>query len=106
MSKKNKPQKRAASNRLAIFEDAEIRRILVGDDWFYSVVDVIKALTGSSNPKRYWSDIKSKENGNQSYDFIVQLKLKSSDGKRYSTDCADNEGLLRIIQYITIYKCY
>lgn len=100
MSKKDKPQKRTPSNRLAIFEDSEIRRILVGDEWYYSVVDVIKALTDSSNPKRYWSDLKIKENGIQSYDFIVQLKLKSSDGKKYSTDCADNEGLLRIVQSV------
>jgi len=100
MKKDNKSKETSPSNRLALFEDSELRRILVGDDWYYSVVDVIKALTGSSNPKRYWSDIKNKENGTQSYDFIVQLKLESSDGKKYSTDCADNEGLLRIIQSI------
>lgn len=88
------------SNRLVIFEDAEIRRILVGEDWYYSVVDVIRALTDSNNPRRYWSDLKKKEMEVQSYDFIVQLKLLSSDGKKYKTDCADNEGLLRIIQSV------
>ncbi len=88
------------STRLAIFEDTEIRRILVGDEWYYSVVDVISALTDSNNPRRYWSDLKSSELQFQTYDFIVQLKLLSKDGKKRLTDCADNEGILRIIQSV------
>lgn len=71
--------------------------------WYYSVVDIIGALTDSTNARRYWTDLKAKmqtDENNQLYDFIVQLKLKSSDGKKYSTDCADAEGVLRIIQSV------
>ncbi len=73
------------------------------EKWYFSVIDIIETLTGSNNPRRYWSDLKrklSKEGFSQLYEIIVQLKLESSDGKMYATDCADTEGLLRIIQSI------
>jgi len=71
--------------------------------WYFSIIDVIQILTGSNNPRRYWSDLKRKleqEGFSQLYDIIVQLKLESSDGKKYLTDCTDTQGLLRIIQSI------
>ncbi len=71
--------------------------------WYFSITDVIQILTGSNNPRRYWSDLKRKleaEGFGQLYDIIVQLKLQSSDGKKYLTDCTDTQGLLRIIQSI------
>lgn len=94
------PEKRNSS--LAIFEDKEIRRILVDDEWYYSVIDVVGALTESSNPRNYWSMLKSREleNGIELYTNCVQLKMKAEDGKKRLTDCADNEGILRIIQSI------
>ncbi|PKQ60243.1 hypothetical protein BZG02_20065 [Labilibaculum filiforme] len=73
------------------------------DKWFFSIIDIIESLTGSSNPRRYWSDLKRKlikEGFSQLYEIIVQLKLESADGKKYETDCSDTEGLLRIIQSI------
>jgi len=87
---------------IAIFKGKAIRRKLVGNEWFFSIVDIIGALTDSSIPKRYWSDlkIKLKDEGFESYDKIVQLKLKSGDGKEYETDCSDTEGIFRIIQSI------
>ena len=95
-------EKVSGSNKLAIFEGAEIRRISVDGEWYYSVVDVIKALTDSDNPRNYWSMLKSREsqNGIELSTICVQLKLQSSDGKKYVTDCADNEGVLRIIQSV------
>ena len=64
-----------------LFEGSEIRSIWDSEkeDYYFSVVDVIKALTDSNIPKRYWTDLKRKliEEGNQLYDNIVQLKLKS-----------------------------
>lgn len=96
-------------NQIEVFEDKNIRRMWHQEDWWYSVVDVVRALTESSEPKRYWSDlkIKLKEEGsevvttnNQLYGKIVQLKLQSSDGKFYETDCANLEGIFRIIQSI------
>ena len=71
--------------------------------WYFSIIDVIEILTGTNNPRRYWSDLKRKleqEGFSQLYEIIVQLKLESSDGKKYLTDCTDTQGLLRIIQSI------
>jgi DNA-damage-inducible protein D len=93
-------------NDLTIFEDHKIRRIYdkKSDTWFFSVVDVIGALTDSNNPRRYWSDLKKQimqqEGFSELYEKIVQLKLKTSDGKRYLTDCANTKSLFRIIQSI------
>jgi len=71
--------------------------------WYFAIIDVIEILTESNNPRRYWSDLKRKLNAegfSQLYEIIVQLKMISSDGKRYITDCANAKGLLRIIQSI------
>ena len=93
-------------NNLTIFEDHKIRRTYdkKSDTWFFSVVDVVGALTDSANPRRYWSDLKKQlteqEGFSELYGKIVQLKLKASDGKRYMTDCASTESLFRIIQSI------
>ena len=74
------------------------------EKWYFSVIDIISILTESKNPRRYWSDLKIKlsdeEGFSQLYEKIVQLKLTSSDGKKYNTDCADVETLLRIIQSV------
>ncbi|MDA3904938.1 MAG: Bro-N domain-containing protein [Bacteroidales bacterium] len=90
---------------IKLFESKKIRVHWDTDSekWYFSVIDIIETLTDSSNPRRYWSDLKrklSKEGFSQLYEIIVQLKLESSDGKKYITDCADTEGLLRIIQSI------
>lgn len=57
----------------------------------------------SKNPRRYWSDLKKKlkREGFQLYDNIVQLKLEASDGKKYNTDVANRETILRILQSIS-----
>ena len=90
---------------IKLFESKRIRVHWNNDSekWFFSVIDIIETPTGSQNPRRYWSDLKrklTKEGFSQLYEIIVQLKLESSDGKKYKTDCADTEGLLRIIQSI------
>jgi len=67
------------------------------------VIDVISILTGSSIPRRYWTDLKrnlKKEGFGELYEKIVQLKLTASDGKQYLTDCANTETMFRIIQSI------
>ena len=91
-------------NAIKLFEDKKIRAEWDADKekWFFSIVDVIEVLTESSNPRRYWSDlkIKLKDEGFEMYEKIVQLKLISSDGKKYDTDCADTELLLRLIKSI------
>lgn len=88
----------------ALFEPTPIRRIWdeKEEKWWFSVVDVVKALTGSTIPKRYWSDLKNKlkTEGSQVYDKIVHLKMIAPDGKLYLADAADTETLFRIIQTI------
>jgi hypothetical protein len=89
---------------IKLFEEKTIRTQwdeAVGE-WYFSVVDTIAVLTDSDNPRRYWSDLKRKlkVEGSQLYGDIVQLKMKSSDGKFYNTDAADTEQLLRLIQSI------
>ena len=88
-----------------LFEDNEIRSIWnkEKEDYYFSVVDVIKALTDSNIPRNYWSDLKRKlkQEGSELHEKIVQLKLKSSkDGKNYLTDILDTEGILRLIESI------
>ncbi len=70
--------------------------------WFFSVIDVIEILTGSSIPKRYWSDLKKKlkSEGSEVYEKIVRLKMVAEDGKLRETDIADTQALLRLIQSI------
>src|SRR3989339_1005906 len=99
---KEKRDNKESETHIAIFNGKAIRRKLVKDKWFFSIIDIIGVLTDSTIPKRYWSDlkIKLKEEGFESYDKIVQLKLKSGDGKEYETDVADTEGIFRIIQSI------
>jgi len=71
-------------------------------DWYLSIVDVVEVLTGTDNPRRYWSDLKRKlkAEGSQLYENIVQLKMQSADGKFYKTDVANTKGILRLIQSI------
>ncbi len=87
---------------LIVFQGKSIRRLWHNEEWFFSIIDIVTVLTGSSIPRRYWSDlkIKLKDEGFELYEKIVQLKLPSSDGKFYETDCASTETMLRIVQSI------
>ena len=89
-------------NKIVIFDDKKIRRIWYNEDWYISIIDVVEVLTESNNPRRYWSDLKSKlvSEGSEVYEKIVQLKLESQDGKLRETDCSNKEGVFRIIQSI------
>lgn len=87
-----------------LFEDKEIRSIWDSEkeEYFFSVVDVISALTNSERPRKYWSDLKVKLNkeGSQLSEKIGQLKMKSTDGKSYNTDVLDTKGILRLIESV------
>ena len=91
-----------ASQKLSVFDGNRIRKTWNKEEWWFSIIDIVGALTGSTTPKRYWSDLKIKleQEGNQPYDFIVQLKLIAEDGKLRETDCTNTEGAFRIIQSI------
>lgn len=91
-------------DKLVIFEDKKIRRSFHKGEWYFSIIDIVEVLTGSPNPRRYWSNLKiqlsEKEGFVQLYSKTVQLKLESSDGKKYETDTANTETVFRIIQSI------
>lgn len=91
-------------NKLAIFEEKEIRREWYKDDWYFSVIDVIEVLVENNNrPRKYWSDLKQKlisEGFVEVSEKIGQLKMLAKDGKMRLTDVADTKTLLRIIQTI------
>ena len=89
---------------LKLFEERNVRTIWddTQEKWYFSVVDVIAILTDSATPRNYWKVLKNrlKKEGNESVTNCNQLKLLSSDGKRYLTDVADQEQLFRIIQSV------
>ena len=90
-----------SKNALAAFQGKDIRRVWHDNEWYFSVVDVVGALSESPTPRQYWGKIKDREFvGLELSPIWVQLKLPSADGKEYSTDCANAEGLFRIIQSI------
>jgi DNA-damage-inducible protein D len=90
---------------IIIFEDVPVRRVWDDKDekWYFSVVDVVKILTDSVNPRDYWFKMKIRvksEDGIELSTICRQLKLMANDGKKYLTDTADVESILRIIQSI------
>ncbi len=89
---------------IKLFESKKIRSAwdALEEKWYFSIVDVVGALTDSPDPKDYWYRIKKREkvSGFELSTICRQLKLESADGKKYLTDCASTEGLLRIIQSI------
>lgn len=89
---------------IKLFDEKKVRTLWDDEteDWYFSVIDVVEILTESPNPRRYWSDLKSKlqKEGSQLYANIVQLKMQSSDGKFYKTDVATTAQVFRLIQSI------
>ena len=80
------------------FESKEIRKIWYNEEWHFSVVDVIEILTDSRDPKNYWS--KLKERDPQTLTVCQSLKMLALDGKMRKTDCANTEGVFRIIMSV------
>jgi cell filamentation protein len=85
---------------LRFFDNVPVRAVWneTTNQWLYSCVDICNAITNTSNPRRYWSTIKTRKP--QLYSSCVQLKLPSSDGKTYLTDVVDEKGLANIIANI------
>ncbi len=93
------------NSNVQLFEDQRIRTAWheETEEWYFSIVDVCEVLSGTDNPRRYWSDLKRKlkdEGAVELYEKIVQFKMRASDGKMRLTDVANTEQLLRIIQAI------
>jgi DNA-damage-inducible protein D len=89
------------SNNLTPFEGEKIRKLWHDEQWYFSVVDIIHVLTDSPIPKTYWSKLKTKIKGeSETYPNTVQLKMKADDGKQRFTDCANTEGVFRILMSV------
>jgi hypothetical protein len=91
------------STQIALFKGKEIRRAIQGNEWYFSVVDIIAALTDSNKPRDYWYRMKKREKESSGTDLSTicrQLKIPSSDGKMYVTEVVNTENAFRIIQSI------
>lgn len=92
-------------NEIKLFEGNQIRSLWDSEkeEWYFSVVDVVGVLTDSKNSRDYWYRVKKRmteEEKSELSTFCRQLKMESSDGKKYNTDAADIQGIFRIIQSI------
>ena len=85
-------------NQLVPFEGKEIRKIEHNGEWYFSVIDIIGILTDSPNPKNYWSVLKNREP--QTLTVCKSFKMLSADGAMRKTDCANTEGVFRIIMSV------
>lgn len=92
----------SVTTKVAIFKGKEIRKTIHNNEWWFSIVDVCGALTDSPNPGAYWRKLKQRliKEGSEVVTFCHGLKLLAPDGKMRETDCADTEGMFRIIQSI------
>lgn len=89
---------------IRFFDDREVRAIWdeQNSKWWYSIIDIISILTDSKSPRKYWSVMKTrlKKEWNQLTTKCSQLKLESSDGKKYATDCFSQDDILEVIKLI------
>ena len=100
MSKKKKSD---PEGKIIVFGARQIRRLWVDEQWFFSVVDIVGALTDSENPRDYWYRMKRREEESSGFQLSTicrQLKMESSDGKFYETEAVNTEAAFRIIQSI------
>ena len=90
------------TTKISLFRGKKIRKTIFKDEWWFSVIDVCGALSESVDPGAYWRKLKQrlKEERSQVVTFCHELKLEAADGKKYDTDCANTEGIFRIIQSI------
>lgn len=82
-------------NKIVLFEEKTIRKAWHNEEWFFSVIDVIEAITDSATPRKYWNTLKTREP--QLSSVCGQLKMVAADGRERLTDVANTEGVLRII---------
>ena len=92
-----------SNTQIALFKGQKIRKVIHNNEWWFSVVDVIGILSESENPRDYWYKMKIREKDEAGVELSTncrQLKLAAPDGKERETDCANTEGMFRIIQSI------
>lgn len=101
MTKRSVPAQ--VETNIAVFRGKEIRKIIYNNEWWFSVIDVVAVLTESANPRDYWFKMKIRvksDDGVELSTICRQLKMPAPDGKMRETDCANTEGIFRIIQSI------
>ncbi|MBP3302193.1 MAG: phage antirepressor protein [Opitutales bacterium] len=89
--------------KIVFFREKSIRRTFYEGEWYFSVIDVVGALTDSVNPRDYWFKMKKRVHAEDGFELSTicrQFKLPASDGKMRSSDCASVKGIFRIIQAI------
>jgi prophage antirepressor-like protein len=89
---------------IKLFESKQVRSVWDSEEekWYFSIIDVIEALTGTDRPRKYWSDLKAKlkKEGSELSEKIGQLKMAADNGKMRMTDVADTQQLFRLIQSV------
>ena len=91
------------TTKIEVFKGKQVRKTIHNNEWYFSIVDIIEALTDSDNPRNYWNMMKAREKQDsevQLSTFCVQLKMPSADGKSYKTDAVNTQSAFRIIQSI------
>ena len=89
------------NSQIILFQEKQIRRVWHEEAWWFAVADVVEMLTDSPQPRQYWTKVKKKiAEESQLYPIWIQLKVEAADGKLYTTDCANTQGLFRIIMSI------
>jgi prophage antirepressor-like protein len=92
-----------SQDKLIVFGAKQIRRLWVDDQWYFSIVDIVAALTDSDSPSKYWTAMKRREEKSSGFQLSTicrQLKLTSADGKSYKTEAVNTEAAFRVIQSI------
>ncbi|MDP3900023.1 MAG: Bro-N domain-containing protein [bacterium] len=90
-----------SNTRITLFKGKRIRKTIYHKEWWFSVIDIVEALTDSPQPKTYWAKMKERDKEFfQPFPIWEQLKMPAEDGKMRETDCANTEGIFRIIQSI------
>ena len=91
------------TTKIVLFKNKQVRKTLHNNEWYFSVIDIVEVLTDSLNANDYWYKMKIRVKNEDEIElstFCRRLKLMSSDGKKYETDCVNTEDAFRIIQSI------
>ncbi len=90
-------------SKIILFQEKQVRRLWYHEQWFFSIIDVVGIFSESKDPQRYWSVLKSRLKKQEGLDVTTicsKLKMAGLDGKNYPTDCANTEGVLRLIMSV------
>ena len=94
----------SSKKSIRFYKDHEVRAVWDEEKstWWFSIVDIVGAITDSPNPRKYWSVLKTrlKKAGNELTTRCSQLKMTAADGKRYATDCFAQDDIIQLVRVI------